>query len=115
MSRNIRAVRVEWGPFASVFMASDRLEELLDAIIGDRFRYRYDWNGADEVYKFWTGDGARFLDLVRDCNVSEVVAQIDEDLREDALACLENLKAMELSWRKDIDKDGQIELWVDGC
>jgi len=114
MNRDIRAVSVEWGPFASFPMDSSRFEVLLYALFGEEFKYRYDWNGAEEVYKFWTEEGHRFLDRVRDCDLSEVVAHLDEDLRENARLCLENLRAMEPEWRKTIDRDGQIELWVDG-
>lgn len=114
MSRNMRAVRVEWGPSASVFVSADQFEELVAALMGEEFKYTCEWNGADEVFKFWTKEGKRFLDRVRGCKPDEALKQIDESFREEARLCLENLKSLEPDWRQFLDKDGQIEVWVDG-
>jgi len=114
MSRNMRVVRVEWGPCAAVFVSADQFEEIVAALMGNEFKYSCERNGADEVFKFWTREGKRFLDRVRDCEPTEAVSQIDKSFRQDAASCLGNLKAMEPEWRGFLDKDGQIEVWVDG-
>jgi len=114
MSRNLRAVRVEWGPCASVFVSPDQFEEVATALMGGEFKYSCEWNGADEVFKFWTSEGKRFLDRIRNCKPADVLAKLDKSFREEASRCLENLKALEPNWRAFLDKDGQLELWVDG-
>ena len=114
MSRNMRAVRVEWGPSASVFVSRDQFEELVGALMGDEFKYTCEWNNADEVFKFWTSEGRRFLDRVRDCDLDEVLKEIDRSFREEAGLCLLNLKSLEPDWRAFLEKHGPIELWVDG-
>ena len=114
MSRNMRAVRVEWSECASVFMPSDKFEELAGVLIDGMFDYSCEWSDPDEVFKFRTVHGHRFLDRIRDCKPRYVVQQLDEYLREDAIACLENLKAMESDWRTFVEEDGSLEIWIDG-
>ena len=114
MSRNMRAVRTEWGPCASVFVSADQFEELVGALMGDKFRYTCGWNAADEVFKLWTPEGRYFLERVRDCKPDEVTKELNRSFREEARLCLENLKSMEPEWSTFLDEDGQLELWVDG-
>ena len=113
MSRSLRAVKVEWGPHASLVMEPAGFENLVSAIIGDRITCEYDWNAADEVFRLWTEEGHRFLDLVRDCEVMSVVQRLDESIPQDATFCLENLKAVEPEWRRYVDKNGHLQIWVD--
>lgn len=112
MSRNVRAVRVEWGPHASLIMDPDKFDDLVETVFGKEFTY--EWNAADEVFKLWVVDGQGFLDCVRDCDSGETVSGLSESVQDDAMACLENLKALEEEWRGFIDKNGALEVWVDG-
>ena len=114
MSRNMRAVKVEWGPAASVFVSADQFEELVMALMGDEFKYTCEWNNADEVFKFWTKEGRPFLDRNRDCEPDKVLDKLDRSYREEARLCLENLRSLEHDWRQFLDKDGHLEVWVDG-
>ena len=114
MSKNIRPVRVEWGMSASLFVDPEKFEDLVLAIMGENFEYYYRWNEADELFKFWSVEGSRFLDCVRDCQTDKVKVSLDESIREDAVSCLENMKSMEPEWRTFLDKEGALELWVDG-
>ena len=126
MSRNMRAVRVTWGPAASVFMCPDWFEQLAEMLLGYRHCFTYGMNEADQVYKFWTENGARFLDKVKSCKPERVARKLvpslrrlylEEgcypELREDAVQCLKNLKAIEPQWRRFLDKDGHLTVWVD--
>ena len=114
MSRNLRAVKVEWGPCASLFMTPEAFEQLIAGIVGERFKYEYKWNDADEVFKLWVEDGRQFLDRVRDCAVAASVKALDKAVRKDAVLCLNNLKALEPDWRGFVDQHGHLEVWVDG-
>ena len=114
MSKNIRAVKVTWGQFASLFIDPEQFEELVQALMGEEFQYDYRWNDADEVYKLWSKEGSRFLDHIRDCETEKVVALLEASIREDATSCLENLKSEEPEWRTFLDQEGALELWVDG-
>jgi hypothetical protein len=110
----MRAVRVTWGPAASVFIDPDSFGALVIALFGTRLKWSYEWNEADEVFKFWTEDGNRFLDKVRGCKPDRVARKFDRKLRKDAELCLKNLKAAEPEWRKFVEKDGCLQIWVDG-
>ena len=112
MSRNMRAVKVDWGDHAAVFLSEDDFEQLLTTILRQSVEFR--WNDADEVHKFWTERGAQFLDAVRDCVAADVASQLDTAVRDDAMQCLNNLKALEPEWRMYLDKHGKLEIWVDG-
>lgn len=115
MSRNMRAVRVEWGAFASLLIGPEQFENVVTELLGgDDDGYSYDWNDADEVFKLWLKDGKRFLDRVRDCQADELFAAWEDPERPDGLCCLQNLKALESEWRPFIDDDGHLEIWVDG-
>ena len=114
MSRSMRAVTVKWGPAGSVFLDPERFDDLVAAVAEDELEFKYEWADADGVFGFWTGEGNAFLDRVRDCDPQQVIARLDEELRDDALSCLENLKALEKSWRGFIDKEGALEVWIDG-
>ena len=114
MSRNMRAVRVTWGPAVSVFINPDSFDALVVALIGMKPNWGYEWNQADEVFKFWTDDGKRFLDRVRGCKPAKVAKKLDKGLRRDAVSCLKNLQAVEADWREFIDKDNYLQVWVDG-
>lgn len=114
MSRNLRAVKVEWGPCASLFMAPEDFEQLVRVIVDGRFQYEYQWNGADEVFKLWVDRGSEFLDILRACSIRRTVKALDRSLHKDAVSCLKNLKALEPEWRCFIDRNGHLEIWVDG-
>ena len=114
MSRNMRAVRTEWSPCASVFVSPDEFEKLLALLIDNMFEYSFEWSEPDEAFKFRTVQGHRFLDRIRGCKPRYVVQQLPERLRNDAMTCLDNLQAMEPDWRTFVDEDGQLEIWVDG-
>ena len=114
MSKSMRAASVKWGPHASLCIDPERFPELAEAIVHGEIKFSYDWNDADGVFKFWTGQGRRFLDRVRDCDAKEVAGRIDEPGRNDAVSCMENLRALEESWRAFVDEDGALELWIDG-
>ena len=114
MSKHLRAVRVEWGMFASLFIEPEKFENLVLALMGEEFQYDYRWNEADEVFKFWTKQGSCFLDRLRDCQIEKVLALLEESILEDATSCLESLKSKEPEWCTFLDKEGALELWVDG-
>lgn len=114
MSRNLRAVKVEWGPCASLIVTPDAFEQIIQAVIDERIVYEYRWNDADEVFKLWVEQGELFLDLVRDCRTRAVLALLDKAMAHEALPCLKNLKALEPEWRRFIDRNGHLEIWVDG-
>lgn len=114
MSTNMRAVSVTWGPAVSVFIDPDSFGALVIALFGTRLRWGYEWNQADEVFKFWTDKGHGFLDRIRNCKPEEVARKLDRKSRKDAELCLKNLKAVEPEWRKFVEKDGYLQVWVDG-
>ena len=97
-----------------VVNTGDDFEHLVVAIMDPSFKFSYEWNTADEVFKFWTAEGSRFLDGIRDCNTEDVVSRFKKPLRNDGALCLENLKSMEPGWRNFVDQDGSLEIWVDG-
>jgi len=114
MSRNMRAVKVEWSECASVFMPSDDFEKLAAVLIDEMFQWSCEWSEPDEVFKFRTAQGHRFLDRIRGCKPRYVAQQFPEGIRNDVIACLENLQAMESDWRTFVEEDGSLEIWIDG-
>ena len=114
MSRNMRAVRVEWSVFASLFIQPEAFETLAQAIMQKEYDYEYDYSAGDEAFKFRVSDGHAFLNRVRDCDTASVILKLKKDLREDAMMCLENMKALEPEWRRFIAEDGSVEIWIDG-
>jgi hypothetical protein len=114
LSRNLRAVKIQWGPCASLVIAPEAFEKLAGAVIGGRFAYEYKWNNADEVFKLWVEKGSEFLDTVRDGSTRDIVDALDKPLRRDAFCCLRNLKSLEPDWRAFIDRNRALEVWVDG-
>ena len=114
MSRNMRAVRVVWGAHAGVFVLSDDFEKVADAIIAAAFEWNCEWSDPDEAFRFRVSDGHAFLNRVRDCNPKEVAENLDRAMRDDAIRCIENMQALEPEWRDFVDKDGSLEIWVDG-
>jgi len=114
MSRNMRAVRVEWSVFASLFMPPEAFETLAQAVMKKKFDYEYDYSAGDEAFKFRVSDGHVFLNRIRDCEAASVVRKLKKELREDAMMCLENMKALEPEWRRFIAEDNSLELWIDG-
>jgi len=99
----------------SIFLSPDDFIILVGEVMGDKLNWSCEWNQADEVFKVWTDDGRAFLDKVRSCKPTVIVKVFDEAARKDARICLDNLKAMEPEWRKFIDEDKSLQVWVDGC
>ena len=114
MSRNMRSVRVVWGEHAAVFIPSDDFEKLADAHIVGAFDWSCEWSDPDEAFRFRTRDGHAFLNCVRDCNPREVAKKLDRLIQDNAIRCLENMQALEPEWRSFVEKDGSLEIWVDG-
>jgi len=114
MSRNMRAVRVEWSVFASLFIPPEAFETLAQAVMQKEFDYEYDYSAGDEAFKFRVSEGHTFLNRIRDCDMASVIGKLKKDLREDARMCLENTKALEPEWRRFISEDNSLELWIDG-
>jgi hypothetical protein len=109
----MRVVRNEWGPSTYVFIESKDFEDLIRAIMGGTFDYQYAWDAKDEMFKFTTRHGHRFLDRVHSCRTDRVVKKLDQKVRQDAATCLTSLKIIESSWRGFLD-DGFLEAWIDG-
>ena len=114
MSRNMRAIRIVWGEHAGVFVLSDDFEKVADAIIADAFDWNCEWSDPDEAFRFRASDGHAFLNRVRDCNPREIAKKLDRVIRDDAVRCVENMQALEPEWRSFVEKDGSLEIWVDG-
>ena len=98
----------------SIFLGSDDFIIIIGELMGDKTNWSCEWNQADEVFKIWTNDGRTFLDKVRHCKPARVVEALDKESRKDAELCLKNLKAVEPEWRKFVEKDGCLQVWVDG-
>ena len=113
MSKNLRPVRVEWGPCSGTLLSEDQFADLLELVTGDLTVLFYGRSKTDKVCKFWLQEGAQFLDHVRDCNPELTVKDMDESYRQDALSCLQNLQALEPQWRSFIDEHDHLEIWQD--
>ena len=87
---------------------------LIGELMGDKLNWSCEWNQADEVFKLWTDNALAFLNKIRHCRPAVIGKAFDKASRKDARLCLGNLKAVEPEWRKFVDKDNCLQVWVDG-
>ncbi len=114
MSRTIRIVKTIWGDATSLFVDTAEFESMLFELANNEIPYDYNWHDVDMAFKFWTAKGELFLDRIRDIKLDVIMSRMEQHSYEEVKACLENMKTLEPDWRKFLDKDGALELWIDG-
>lgn len=120
MARNFRPVEEIWGTGSSVFLPSEKLEEVLVAISENAFAGTVEAADYDDIRSVWIEDAIIFFDFLAEKTTEDLVplllnhlSMLTDDDAVDLKNVIENIKSLAIEWRESIQEDGSINFYID--